>query len=140
MERQSFNKSGQTARKERSDLQNQNFFSPDDNQLTLTVKSLDVFNMPRAFLLKSKKFRSYRFQPVDPRDDEILPKITHDSRQRQRRLVNADRENTLHMKIEDEYSAENVSVEVDSFLKFPESSSQESFFQPHAGGSVSLQK
>ena len=94
--------------------------------------------MPRAFLLKSKKFRSYRFQPVDPRGDEILTKITHDSRQRQRSLGSADREDALRMKIEDEYPAENVPVDVEPFVNFPESSLQESLFQPHAGRSDSL--
>ena len=94
--------------------------------------------MPRAFLLKSKKFRSYRFQPVEPHGDEILTKITHDSRQRQGSLGCVDREDALYMKIEDEYPAKNVPVEVQSFVNFPESSLQESLFQPHAGRSVSL--
>ena len=75
--------------------------------------------MPRAFLLKSKKFRSYRFHPVDPHGDEILTKITHDSRQRQRSPGSADREGVLCMKIEDEYPAENVSVEVKAVCEFP---------------------
>ena len=94
--------------------------------------------MPRAFLLKSKKFRSYRFQPVEPGNEDALVKITHHSKQSGQNRDIVNNENALCLKKTEEHSAEFEPLEVESCVKFPESS-QESLRQPHAGRSISLQ-